>query len=144
MAQDVESSEAVALRERDDAVETRVLLSMVIAVAIAVVVSAALAPWRVTAGLTLGGVLSLLNYRWLHTSVAAMLSVDFTSPRPRASVWRYFLRYLVISGIVFAAYNLQLVSLPASIAGLCSFVPALMIEAGREFYLAIIHREDSF
>ena len=132
------------MRERNDAVETRVLRSMIIAVAIAVVVSPAFAPWRVTTGLILGGLLSLLNYRWLHASVAAMLSVDFSLQQPRASVSRYFLRYLVVGGIVFAAYNLQLVSLAATITGLCSFVPALLIEAGREFYLAIIHREESF
>jgi len=137
-------SGAVAMPERDDAVETRVLRWMIISVAIAVVVSAAFSPWRVTTGLILGGLLSLLNYRWLHTSVAALLSVDFKSQPPRASVSRYFLRYLVVGGIVFAAFNLQLVSLAATIIGLCSFVPALLIEAVREFYLAIIHREESF
>src|SRR5215467_11400973 len=144
MAQVADTPEAIAMRERNDAVETRVLRSMIIAVAIAVVVSPAFAPWRVTTGLILGGLLSLLNYRWLHASVAAMLSVDFSLQQPRASVSRYFLRYLVVGGIVFAAYNLQLVSLAATITGLCSFVPALLIEAGREFYLAIIHREESF
>jgi len=144
MAQVADTSEAVAMRERNNAVETRVWRSMIIAVAIAAVVSAAFAPWRVTTGLILGGLLSLLNYRWLHTSVVAILNVDFTSQRPRASVSRYFLRYLVVGGIVFATYNLQLLSLAATITGLCSFVPALLIEAGREFYLAIIHREESF
>ena len=133
-----------AMRERDQAAENRVWRSMAILVAIATAVSAVLAPWRVTTGLLLGGLLSLLNYRWLHISVAAILSVDFASRRPRASASRYFLRYLVLGGIVFAAYNLNLVSLAATIAGLCSFVPALMIEAGREFYLAIIHRGESF
>lgn len=132
------------MRERNDAVETRVWRSMIITVAIAAVAGAAFAPWRVTAGLILGGLLSLLNYRWLHTSVAAMLNVDFSLQQPRASASRYFLRYLVVGGIVFAAYNLQIVSLAATITGLCSFVPALLIEAGREFYIAIIHREETF
>ena len=135
---------AVALHEREPAVENRVWRSMVIAVAIAVTISAVLAPWRVTSGLLSGGLLSLLNYRWLHSSVAAILTVDFSSQRPRASVSRYILRYLVVGGFVFAAYNLNLVSLPATIVGLCSFVPALLVEAGREFYLMIIHREESF
>jgi hypothetical protein len=144
MAQVAEGSEVVALSERDHAVEARVWRSMIIAVAIAVVAAAALAPWRVTTGLMLGGLLSLLNYRWLHSSVAAIFNVDFTSQQPRASASRYFLRYLVVAVIVFAAYNLKLVSLAATITGLCAFVPALLVEAGREFYLAIIHREESF
>jgi hypothetical protein len=29
-------------------------------------------------------------------------------------------------------------------AGLCSFVPALFVEAFRQFYFAIIRREESF
>jgi ATP synthase I chain len=144
MGQFADTSEPTAVREPDDAVERRLLHGMVISVAIAVVVSTAVAPWRVTTGLVLGGLLSLLNYRWLHSSVAEVLNVDLMSQRPRANASRYLLRYVVVGGIVFAAYNLQLVSLVATIAGLCSFVPALLIEAGREFYLAIIHREESF
>ena len=32
---------------------------------------------------------------------------------------------------------------PAAIAGLCSFVAALFVEAGRQFYIAIVHREET-
>lgn len=130
--------------ERDGAAENRVWRSMMIAVLITVAISAVVAPWRVTTGLLLGGLLSLLNYRWLHISVATILAVDFSSQTPRANASRYILRYLVVSAVVFTAYNLNLVSLAAAIVGLCSFVPALLIEAGREFYLIIIHREESF
>jgi ATP synthase I subunit len=144
MGQVADTSEPIAVREPDDALERRLLRGMVISVAIAVVLCAAVAPWRVTTGLVLGGLLSLLNYRWLHSSVAAVLNVDLMSQRPRANASRYLLRYVVVGGVVFTAYNLQLVSLAATIAGLCSFVPALLIEAGREFYLAIIHREESY
>jgi hypothetical protein len=139
-----QSGSAGNLRERNGGVQTRVWRSMVGAVVVASVISAAVAPWRVTSGLILGGLLSLFNYRWLHTSVTAIFNVDPVAERPSAGVSRYFLRYMVVGAIVFAAYNLQLVSLAATLAGLCSFVPALLIEAGREFYLAIIHREESF
>jgi hypothetical protein len=50
----------------------------------------------------------------------------------------------VVGIVVFAAAYLQIVSLPATLAGLSAFVPALFIEAAREFYFAIIHREESF
>ena len=56
----------------------------------------------------------------------------------------YILRYLIVGIVVFAAYQLRLVSLAATIAGLCSFVPALFVEAFRQFYLAMIHREESY
>ena len=126
------------------AIETRVFFAMVVTVGFAVMASAILAPWRVTGGLLLGGTLALLNYHWLRTSVAAVFNVDIPSERPQAKASRYILRYFVIGVISFAAYKLRLVSLPGTIAGLCAFVPALFVEAGRQFYFAIIHREESF
>src|SRR2546421_12944918 len=135
---------AVELRDGDDRLEGRLLRSMAVATVIAVIVSTVVAPWRVTSGLFLGGSLSLLNYHWLHTSVAAIFNIDLSVQRPRARSWRYLLRYFVVGVIGFAAYKLHLVSLPATLMGLCSFVPALFAEAARQFYFAIIHREESF
>jgi len=128
---------------RPDDLEARLFRSMGVAVAIAVVICAAVAPARVTLGVLLGGALSLLNYRWLHGSVAALLSVE-PGTRPRMSLWKHAFRYLIVGGIVFAAYALNIISLPATIAGLCSFVVALFVEAIRQFYFAIIRREESF
>ena len=124
--------------------EARLLRSMIVSVAIAAGVCVFAAPWRVTSGLILGGALSILNFRWLHSSVAAIFQVNLDSARPRAGVSRYVLRYMVVAAVVFAAMSLQIVSLAATLAGLCAFVPALFVEAVREFYFAIIHREESF
>lgn len=132
------------VREVVNGLEGRLLRSMIASVAIAASICAFVAPWRVTSGVVLGGALSVLNYRWLHTSVAAIFSINLASERPRAGVSRYVLRYLIVGALVFAAVNLQIVSLAATLAGLCAFVPALFIEAAREFYLAIIHREESY
>src|ERR1044072_1322312 len=141
MSQIVESARpTVGLRDLKDGVVLRLQRSMIVTIAVGVGVSAFLAPWRFTAGLCLGGLLSILNYRWLHTSVATIFSINLASERPRAGVTRALLRYLVVTGVVFAAATLQIVSLPATLAGLCAFVPALFIEAIREFYLAIFHR----
>ncbi len=135
---------AVELYGGDDKLEGRLLRSMAVATAIAVMVSSFIAPWRVTSGLFLGGSLSLLNYHWLHTSVATIFNIDLSVQRPRARSWRYLLRYFVVGVIVFAAYKFHLISLPATLMGLCSFVPALFAEAARQLYFAIIHREESF
>ena len=123
--------------------ELRVFRVMMAIVAVAVIVSTMLLPWRVTTGLILGGALSLLNYHWLQTSVAAVFNVS-TEERPRIRISRYIIRYFVVAGAAFAAYELRLVSLGAMFAVLCSFVPALFIEASRQFYFAIIRREESF
>ena len=141
-----ETANSVAGAEltRPDDVEARIFRSMAVAVAVAVVVCAVTAPWRVTLGVLLGGGLSLLNYRWLHGSVAALLNVQTPGAKPRMSLWKMAFRYLIIGGAVFAAYALNLISVPAAIAGLCSFVVGLFVEAFRQFYFAIIRREESF
>ena len=145
MSQVADSAGAdVPVRDLAGGVEARLLRSMIATAAIAASVCALVAPWRITTGVLLGGALSVLNYRWLHTSVAAIFNINLDAERPRAGASRYILRYLVVGALVFAAVSLQVVSLPATLAGLSAFVPALFIEAVREFYLAIIHREESF
>ncbi len=134
---------ADGVRDSDEALETRLLRSMIVSIAIAVVLTAIFAPWRATSGLVLGGLLSILNYRWLNNSVTAVLSIGLPSQRPRLGASRFLLRYVIIGAVIFTAYNVQIISLAAALAGLCSFVPALFVEAGREFYFAIIHREES-
>jgi hypothetical protein len=129
--------------EANGALESRVFRVMVWSVTVAVIVSTFLAPWRVTTGLMLGGVLSLLNYHWLQSSVTAIFQVS-DETRPRVRISSYIIRYFVVAGAAIAAYQFNLVSLPAVFAGLSSFVPALFVEASRHFYFAIIRRGESF
>lgn len=128
---------------REDELEKRIFRSMALAVATAVVVSPFVGPWRVTTGLLLGGLLSLVNYRWLHATVAAILNVE-AGQKPRPKIWKHAFRYLIVAGAVFAAYQLNLISLPATLAGLSSFVVALFVEAFRQFYFSVIRREETF
>ena len=135
--------------EPDGALEDRIFRVMIAIVALAVIAGAILAPWRVTAGLALGGALSILNYHWLRSSIAAVLNIEAapgnaTEKRPRLKLWRYIFRYFVVGAIVFAAYGLGIVSLPATLIGLAAFVPALFVEALRQFYFSIIHREGTY
>jgi hypothetical protein len=125
------------------AMERRIFRGMCVAVAVAVIVSAPAAPWRVTAGLLLGGLLSLLNHHWLRTSVAAVFGATPEGARPRMRAARYVLRYFVVAAAVAAAYRLGLVSLAATLAGLCSFVPAALAEGFRQLYFAIARREET-
>lgn len=123
-------------------IERRIFRAMALAAAVAVVASLPFAQWRVTTGLLLGGILSLLNHHWLSNSTAAAFSVVVHGTKPKLKLAQYILRYLVIAAVVVVAYKLNIVSLAATIAGLCSFVVALFVEAFREFYFAIIHREE--
>ena len=134
--------------EPDGALQHRIFRFMVAIVALAVIAGAMLAPWRVTAGLALGGALSILNYHWLRFSIAAVLNIEAlgnaNEKPPRLKLWRYVFRYFVVGAMVFAAYGLGIVSLPATLVGLSAFVPALFVEAFRQFYFSIIHREGTY
>ena len=127
----------------DEALERRIFRAMCAAVAASVAAGAFVAPWRVTAGLLLGGALSLVNHAWLRGSIAAAFGGAGAGRRPRLGVARYVLRYFFVALAVYAAASLDLISVPAALAGLCSFVAALFAEAARQFYTAIVKREDN-
>jgi hypothetical protein len=123
-------------------IERRVFRTMTASVAIAVFASLPFAQWRITTGLLVGGLLSLLNHHWLRSSSEAAFSVVVQGAKPKLKLAQYVLRYVVVAAVVFIAYKFNVVSLAATIAGLCSFVVALFAEAFREFYFVIIHREE--
>jgi membrane-bound metal-dependent hydrolase YbcI (DUF457 family) len=125
-----------------DATNRRIFRSMIVAVILAGCASLLFAPWRTSTGLLLGGLLSLVNHYWLTSSTTAAFSVLVDGQKPRLSLVQYILRYALIGSVILLAYKSGIASVPALIAGLCSFVVALFVEAFREFYFAIIHREE--
>ena len=124
-----------------DPINTRVFRTMVVTTALAVGVSAFVGPWRVTTGLLVGGLLALFNHSWLKNSAAAAIRLS-TGGQPQFKLTQFILRYVVIAAVVFAGYTLDLISLPAVLIGLSSFVVAMLVEALREFYFAIKQREE--
>ena len=127
----------------DQALNSRVFRAMAATTALSVVLASFLAPWRVTSGLLVGGVLALFSHRWLKNSAAAAIQLSVSGGRPQLRLAQFLLRYVVIAAIVFAASTLNLISLTAVLVGLSSFVVAMFVEALREFYFAIIQREET-
>ena len=125
-----------------DSINTRVFRTMVATTALSVGVAAFIAPWRATSGLLLGGLLALFSHSWLKNSAAAAIHLASTGGKPQLRLAQFVLRYVVIAAVIFIAYKLNLVSLPAVLVGLSSFVVALFVEASREFYFAIKQREE--
>jgi hypothetical protein len=127
----------------DEALNSRVFRSMAVASAIAAVVCGVVAPWRVTAGLLVGGLLALFSHSWLKSSAAAAIHFAAVGGKPQLRLAQFLLRYAVIAAVVFALHTLDLISLPAVLVGLSSFVVAIFVEAVREFYFAITKREEN-
>ena len=115
---------------------------MLIASSLAVVISMFIAPWRVTVGILIGGLLAVFSHRWLKNSVAAAIKMSIGAKENRLRLTQFLLRYFVIALIVYFVVVLGIANLTAVLAGLASFFVALMVEAGREFYFAITHREE--
>ncbi len=123
--------------------EGRMRRSALWTVIVVVAVSACFASWRVTTGLLLGGVLSLLNHKWLSASVKQMFAdTEAKGVRPKLRLAGYVWRYFVIVIVVGAVYTLDLISLPATLVGLCSFVVAGFIEALTQIYFMFIKRRE--
>lgn len=116
---------------------------MLIASSLAAITSLFVFPWNVTTGIAIGGALALFSHRWLKNSAAAAIEMSIGTGRPRLRLTQFLLRYVVIALIVYFVVVLGLANLTAVLAGLASFVVALMVEAGREFYFAITHREET-
>jgi ATP synthase I chain len=128
--------------EVEQSLDARIFRNMAVVSGLAVIVSVFLGPWRVTTGLLIGGVLALYSHRWLKTSARAAIRLAIGGGPPKIRLAQFILRYFVVATVVFAAYEFRIASLIAMLAGLSSFVLALFVEALREFYFAIIQREE--
>jgi predicted secreted protein len=129
--------------EEPRAAERRIFRGTFLAALAAVAVSAFAAPWRVTAGLALGGALALFNQHWLRSSVEAVFEGATAGRPPKMRAARYVLRYFVVAAIVYAAFRVGLVSLGATFAGLLAVVAGLLAEGFRQLYFAIVRREET-
>lgn len=126
------------------AMAERLFRVMTCTVAVAVIASAALMPWRVTTGLFIGGALSLLNHHWMRTAIGAAFAMAAnTGAKPKLKIVRFITRYLIVGATLVAAVQLDIASLTAMLVGLCSFVVAALIEGFMQTYFVIIHREET-
>jgi diacylglycerol kinase len=142
-ARPVEPEVAGPLGEAPREAVRRIFRDTFWAALVAVAVSAFLAPWRVTLGLALGGALALFNQHWLRSSVEAVFEGASAARPPRMRAARYVLRYAVVAGLALLAYQSGLVSLVATLAGMCAVVAGLLAEGCRQFYFAIVRREET-
>jgi|GEM_PF-2022386 len=123
----VDDDASVALTA-SEAVERRVLRNLVAVVAIAVVIAAIAADLKVMLGLVLGGGLALLNYKWLHSSLAAVMAVG-NEKAPPGTIIKFVVRWLVIAAIAWAANKTGYFDAVGILAGLLAPAGAVIVEA---------------
>ena len=124
-----------------EAVERRVLRNIFAVVAIAVVIAALTADLKFMLGLVLGGALALLNYKWLHSSLRAVLAAG-SQKTPPGTIIKFVVRWLVIAAVAWAANKTGYFDAVAILAGLFAPAVAVMIEAAYATYKGVTTREN--
>lgn len=123
--------------------QTRLLVSMAAFLVVLLVGSLFIAPWRVSVGLLLGGILSFLNFYWIKISLESVLNRAATEQKASFNASFYILRYAVIAIIIFIAAQFNIASVAATLLGLLSFAFAVLLEAIIQLYLTIVNREET-
>ena len=122
-----------------EAVERRIWRNIFAVVAIAVVIAALTADLKFMLGLVLGGGLALLNYKWLHSSLRAVLAAG-SQKAPPGTIIKFVVRWLVIAAVAWAANKTGYFDAVAILAGLFAPAVAVMIEAAYATYKGVTTR----
>lgn len=105
------------------------LITMVVIVA-GTALAFALADLKMALGVTLGGILSLFNERWLRSSTKAMIELASATGNPSvATTSKFIFRFVVIAAVIAAAMKSGYFNLLGVGIGFAAFVAAAMIEA---------------
>lgn len=123
--------------------ERRLVLFTVFAWVVLTLASLYFLSFQITAGVILGGALSLLNLYWLKKSLGVLLENAANDGKPRFTAAFYILRYLIVGSIIGFAVALRVVSVAGTLVGLLSFAFAILLEAIFQFYLIIFNQEEN-
>lgn len=115
------------------AIERRVWRNLLAVIACAILTAAIFADLHFLLGLILGGGLALLNYRWLHSSLRAILGTGSSRTPPGTSM-KFIVRWLLVAIIGWAAHRTGYFDAVGILSGLFAPAVAVMIEAGYMTY----------
>jgi hypothetical protein len=124
-----------------EAVERRVWRNIFAVVAISIVIAALTSDLKFMLGLVLGGALALLNYKWLQSSLRAVLATG-QEKTPPGTMIKFVVRWLVIAAIAWAANLTGYFNPVAILAGLFAPAAAVMIEAAYVAFVNLRTREN--
>ena len=146
---DIPPSESAPLRENilydeplaftnPSEVERRVWRNIFVVIFLAIIAAAFLADLRFMLGIALGGGLALLNYKWLHSSLRAILAAS-SAKTPPGTAMKFIIRWLVVASLAWVANQTGYFDPVGILAGLFAPAVAMMIEAAYVTYRTIAH-----
>ena len=98
------------------------------------VVGALFVSWKFVVSFLVGALISYLNFCWMKQGVDRLIGSfgSEVSPSPRPSgkrvILKYFLRYALIGGTLYAIFRFQFFEARGAILGLLLFVAAVLFE----------------
>ncbi len=115
-------------------VESRLTRIGIVLGALTLAVGGLFASWRFVVSFLLGAVISYFNFCWMKQGVDRLIGSfgSEVSPAPRRSVrsviFKYFLRYALIGGTLYAIFRFQFFDARGAILGLLLLVAAILFE----------------
>jgi hypothetical protein len=94
------------------------------------------------AGVLVGGVLSVVNYLWLKSSVRVLLSRAEDGVKPQFLAVRYVARYLTFGAVLVAIYLTDAFPMIAVLLGLAGFAFAIVLEGLRSIVMNFTRNEE--
>ena len=125
-------------------VERRVLRNIVLAIALGALSAAIFGGIRLTLGALLGGVLSIINFKWLASSLRALFELNKETggrKTPPGSMMKFILRWLLIGAAGYGASRTGLFDAAGIVAGLLAPAAAVILEAGYTTYKTLTEHE---
>ncbi len=122
--------------EGPEAVAHRLRRNLPLAVLALIVLVYGVSGWRTALSVAIGGALALFNYRWLRTSLAAMLDASVEKP-VSAQPFKFILRWFAIGAVVIFATRVAPGAVVGIIIGLFALPLAVFAEAAYQLYLAV-------
>ncbi len=126
------------------AVERRVLRNIVIAIALGALSAAIFGGLRLALGALLGGVLSIINFKWLAGSLRALFELNRetgSKKTPPGTMMKFILRWLLIGAAGYGASLTGLFDPAGIVAGLLAPAAAVILEAGYSTYKTVTEPE---
>ena len=115
-------------------VENRLTRIGIVLAGLTMVVGALFVSWKFVVSFLVGAVISYLNFCWMKQGVDRLIG-SFGSEvgqSPRLSgkrvIFKYFLRYALIGGTLYAIFRFQFFEARGAILGLLLFVAAVLFE----------------
>lgn len=113
----------------------RILILTVLAVTVGSLLSLIFVNRHFAIGFFIGGILSLVNYYWLKTSLKKVFEKVVPAQdgeeveKPRFVTARFIFRYLFLGFVLYLIWMTKLVPIAAVLVGLLSFAAAVMVES---------------